>query len=56
MLKNYHELAAARESQGIPPLPLNEQQTHELTLLLEKPPEESNRNFLLDLLKNRIPP
>ena len=56
MLKNYHELGAARESQGIPPLPLNEQQTHELTLLLEKPPEESNRNFLLDLLKNRIPP
>ena len=56
MLKNYHELAAARESQGIPPLPLNEQQTHELTHLLEKPPEESNRNFLLDLLKNRIPP
>ena len=56
MLKNYNELAAARESQGIPPLPLNEQQTHELTLLLEKPPEESNRNFLLDLLKNRIPP
>ncbi len=56
MLKNYHELAAARESQGIPPLPLNEQQTHELTLLLEKPPEKSNRNFLLDLLKNRIPP
>ncbi len=56
MLKNYHELATARKSQGIPPLPLNEQQTHELTLLLEKPPEESNRNFLLDLLKNRIPP
>ncbi len=56
MLKNYHALAEERKAKGIPPLPLNEKQTHELTLLLERPPKESNKDFLLNLLMNRIPP
>ncbi len=56
MLKTYHELASVRAEKGIPPLPLNEQQTHELTILLENPKENSNKEFLLDLLRNRIPP
>ena len=37
MLNNYHQEAEARSLQGIPPLPLNPEQTHELTELLEKP-------------------
>ena len=56
MLKTYFKLAKERNSQGIPPLPLNAEQTHELTSLLEKPPKNTDKALLLDLLSNRIPP
>ena len=56
MLKTYYELKEARANQGIPPLPLDEKQTEVLTLLLEKPDTNIDKNFLLDLLINRIPP
>ena len=56
MLKEYKEHVFEREAKGIPPLSLNAQQTHELTLLLENPPPEAKKEYLLDLLKNRIPP
>ncbi|ABX09765.1 bifunctional aconitate hydratase 2/2-methylisocitrate dehydratase [Prochlorococcus marinus] len=56
MLKNYRTLAEKRLEKGIPPLALNAEQTHELTSLLEKPPKNESKEFLLDLLKNRVPP
>ena len=56
MLSNYHKLALERESQGIPALPLSAEQVQELTVFLEKPPENTNQEFLLNLLKHRIPP
>ena len=56
MLKNYLLHVAEREALGIPPLPLDAKQTKNLTELLEKPDKESDHNFLLDLLINRIPP
>ena len=49
MLKNYLSHVAEREALGIPPLPLDAKQTQELTLLLEKPTQEADTNFLLDL-------
>ena len=56
MLKTYHQHSNERQIQGIPPLPLDAEQTHSLTLLLENPGKTTNKEFLLDLLKNRIPP
>tara|TARA_Y100001968_G_scaffold316134_1_gene343548 strand:- start:1394 stop:3994 length:2601 start_codon:yes stop_codon:yes gene_type:complete len=56
MLETYKKLAKERERQGIPALPLNPEQVQELTSLIENPPENENNEFLLDLLKNRIPP
>ena len=56
MLNDYRKHALERDAKGIPPLPLNAKQTHLLTSLLEEPPETENHEFLVDLLKNRIPP
>ena len=56
MLENYLRLAEERNSQGIPPLPLDAAQTHALTLLLENPPKTIKHSFLLNLLRERIPP
>ena len=56
MLKNYLSHVAEREALGIPPLPLDAKQTKDLTELLEKPNQEFDQNFLLDLLVNRIHP
>ena len=56
MLKDYLSHVAEREALGIPPLPLDAKQTQVLTELLEKPPQDIDQNFLLDLLVNRIPP
>ncbi len=55
MLSVYRQLAKEREALGIPALPLNADQTQELTLLLQNPPsgEESS---LIHLLSDRIPP
>tara|TARA_Y100001968_G_scaffold212345_1_gene195524 strand:+ start:100070 stop:102676 length:2607 start_codon:yes stop_codon:yes gene_type:complete len=56
MLKNYRKLASLREIQGIPALPLNAQEVQELTYLLENPPDQENKEFLLTLFKHRVPP
>ncbi len=56
MLSNYRKHSLEREGLGIPPLPLDAKQTNALTDLLENPPETENKEFLLNLLKNRIPP
>ncbi|MEB3283170.1 MAG: bifunctional aconitate hydratase 2/2-methylisocitrate dehydratase [Lyngbya sp.] len=55
MLEAYRQHAAEREALGIPPLPLNAQQTSELCELLKNPPEEE-KEFLMDLLRDRVPP
>ena len=56
MLKTYHQHVAERQAQGFPPLPQDAKQTHELTKLLEESAKPTNKDFILDLLKNRIPP
>ena len=55
LLKDYTDHVAQRAAQGIPPLPLNAEQTNCVTQLLEK---ENNyeSSYLLDLLINRVPP
>ena len=55
MLSAYRELAAEREANGIPALPLNAEQTKGLTELLENPPSGEEQT-LLHLLSERIPP
>jgi aconitate hydratase 2/2-methylisocitrate dehydratase len=55
MLEAYRKHAADRAALGIPPLPLNAQQTSELCELLKNPPEEE-KEFLMELLRDRIPP
>ncbi len=55
MLNAYHEMATERDLLGIPPLPLDAEQTQELTQLLERPPSEGN-SALIHLLTERIPP
>ena len=54
MLTAYRQHAADRAAQGIPPLPLNAEQTTALTELLCNPPA-GEAEFLLDLLTNRVP-
>ena len=55
LLKNYFDHVAERATQGIPPLPLNAEQTNIVTTLLEKT-NASESHYLIDLLKNRVPP
>ncbi|CAE22423.1 Aconitate hydratase B [Prochlorococcus marinus str. MIT 9313] len=55
MLSAYRQLAAERDAQGIPPLPLTAEQTQALTLLLQNPPA-GDSSELLYLLRERIPP
>lgn len=55
MLAEYRQLAADREAQGIPPLPLTAAQTSELCKLLENPPA-GEAEFLMHLLCDRVPP
>ena len=55
LLKNYYEHVAERAALGIPPLPLNAEQTNCITELLEQNINLQNHN-LLDLLINRVPP
>jgi aconitate hydratase 2/2-methylisocitrate dehydratase len=54
MLKAYRDHAAERTALGLPPLPLNAEQTTALTELLKSPPAGEGA-FLVDLLENRIP-
>ncbi|MBC7349597.1 MAG: bifunctional aconitate hydratase 2/2-methylisocitrate dehydratase [Candidatus Aminicenantes bacterium] len=55
MLEGYYQKAKEREKQGIPPLPLNPQETEELCQLLENPPAGREKD-LLYLLEQRISP
>ncbi len=55
MLSSYQQHAAEREAQGIPPLPLNAEQTQALTRFLENP-LQTNSAELLHLLTHRVPP
>ena len=53
MLEDYKKHCKEREEIGIPPLPLNAEQTAALIELLKKDHKESD--FLLSLLKERVP-
>lgn len=55
MLAAYRQAALHRETLGVPPLPLDAGQTQALTELLLQPPA-GEAEFLLELLKERIPP
>jgi len=55
MLEAYRQHVADRAALGIPPLPLSAEQTSELCELLKNPPEEE-KGFLMELLRDRIPP
>ena len=54
MLNEYRKHAAEREAQGIPPLPLDAEQTAGLVELLKAPPA-GEEEFLLNLLTERVP-
>ncbi|MAF16086.1 MAG: bifunctional aconitate hydratase 2/2-methylisocitrate dehydratase [Marinomonas sp.] len=54
MLEAYRKHVEERATQGIPTVPLDAEQTAELVALLKNPPS-GEEEFLLDLLKNRIP-
>ncbi|MBF0179693.1 MAG: bifunctional aconitate hydratase 2/2-methylisocitrate dehydratase [Magnetococcales bacterium] len=55
MLEAYRQHVAERAKQGVPPLPLNAQQTDEVTKLLQNPPA-GEAEFLKNLLANQVPP
>ena len=55
MLLQYQQAAGGRGEQGLPPLPLDAQQTTELCRLLLDPPTDAGE-LLLDLIENRVPP
>lgn len=55
MLESYRQHVAERVALGIPPLPLNAQQTSDLCELLKNPPAGEEK-FLLSLLRDRVPP
>jgi len=55
LLKDYFEHVAERANLGIPPLPLNAEQTNCVTDLLEKA-DNSESIQLIELLKHRVPP
>ncbi len=55
MLAAYRQHVAERAALGIPPLPLDAQQTASLAELLKSPPS-GEEAFLLDLITHRVPP
>ncbi len=55
MLESYLKQEAERQKLGIPPLPLNPEETAEVCRLLESSPA-GKEEFLLDLIKNRVSP
>jgi aconitate hydratase 2/2-methylisocitrate dehydratase len=55
VLEAYRSHVAERAAQGIPPKPLNPEQTAALVDLLKNPPA-GEEAFLLDLITNRVPP
>ena len=54
-LESYRQHAEQRAKLGIPPLPLNAEQTSHLCEMLKNPPEEEKEELLM-LLRDRIPP
>jgi aconitate hydratase 2/2-methylisocitrate dehydratase len=54
-LQDYDAHVKERAALGIPPLPLNAQQTAEVIELIKNPPN-GKAEFLLDLLTHRVPP
>lgn len=55
MLEAYRQHVAERDADGIPPLPLNAEQTAGLIELIKNPPA-GEEEALVDLLVNRVPP
>jgi len=55
MIQEYLQHVHEREQQGVPPLPLNPDQTREVCRLLASPPDGKGE-LLLDLLVNRVAP
>ncbi len=55
MLESYREHVAERAALGIPPLPLDANQTSQLCELLKNPPP-GEEEALLELLRDRVPP
>lgn len=55
MLESYRQHVAERAALGIPPLPLTAQQMSELGELLKAPPT-GEEAFLVELLRDRVPP
>ncbi|MBD2344588.1 bifunctional aconitate hydratase 2/2-methylisocitrate dehydratase [Anabaena subtropica] len=55
MLESYRQHVAERAALGIPPLPLDAQQTSELCELLKNPPK-GEEDTLLHLLRDRVSP
>jgi aconitate hydratase 2/2-methylisocitrate dehydratase len=55
VIEAYLKHVEERSAQGVPPKPLEPEQTRELVKLLQKPPK-GKEQFLLDLLTNRISP
>lgn len=55
MLESYRQHVADRAALGVPPLPLSAQQMSELAELLKHPPA-GEEAFLLELLRDRVPP
>ncbi len=55
MLEAYRKHVSERAAEGVPPLPLNAQQTADLIELVKNPPA-GEEAFLLELLSERVPP
>ncbi|HEY6001721.1 MAG TPA: aconitate hydratase B, partial [Anaeromyxobacter sp.] len=55
MIEAYLKAAAERKELGVPPKPLDPEQTQELVKLLQKPPK-GQEQLLLDLIVNRVSP
>ena len=55
MLQEYRKHKTEREAQDIPPLPLTAEQTSQLCEILKNPPE-ADKEELLALLRDRVPP
>ena len=55
MLEAYRAHVADRASQGVPPLPLSAEQAADLCALFKNPPA-GEEEFLVELLRDRIPP
>ena len=55
MIEAYLNHVDERKALGVPPRPLDPEQTRELVKLLQKPPK-GNEQFVLDLLANRVSP